>query len=223
MRICGVDTSTALGSVALVEDEVVVAEDTRRVSNAHGESLLPMIDEVFARAGWKPADVGRWCVGVGPGSFTGVRIEVATVKGIVLATGAELVGVGSLEAMAALVPDAGRERPTVIVAAIDAIRGELYVQALGAARSEPVCLRPEAIAAWLDAVTDAPEVVLVGEAAAKIPPLPGRTIVGAFTTGEHALPHALGVALVGRNLSPVAPALLEPVYVRPPEITTFKR
>ncbi len=224
MRICGVDTSTALGSVALVEDGVVVAEDARRVSNAHGESLLPMIDEVFAKAGWKPADVARWCVGVGPGSFTGVRIGVATVKGIVLATGAELVGVGSLEAMAALVPDAGSgERARVILSAVDAIRGELYVQALGAVRSEPVCLRPEAIGAWLDGLTDAPEVVVVGEAAAKIPPLPGRSVVGSFTSGEHALPHARGVALVGRSLPPVAPALLEPVYVRPPEITTPKR
>jgi tRNA A37 threonylcarbamoyladenosine modification protein TsaB len=95
------------------------------------------------------------------------------------------------------------------------------VQALGAARSEPVCLRPEAIAAWLDGVTDASEVVLVGEAATKIPP--PRTVVRALTSGEHALPHARGVALVGRGLPPVAPELLEPVYVRPPEITTPAR
>ena len=218
MKLCALDTSTGLGSVALYEDDRLVAEDARRVSNAHGESLLPMIDTVFARAGWKPADVGRWCVGIGPGSFTGVRIGVATAKGIVLGTGSELVGVGSLEALAALVPD--RTKP--IVAAIAAIRGELYLQAAGAARSDPVCLAPEAIERWLEALApsaDAPEVILVGEAAAKIPPLPSRRVT-LLAGGDHALPHARGVAIVGRERPAAAADLVEPVYVRAPEITT---
>lgn len=218
MKLCAVDTSTALGSVVLLEDDRVVVEDARRVSNAHGESLLPMIDATFARAGWKPGDVERWCVGIGPGSFTGVRIGVATVKGIVLGTGAEIVGVGSLEALAALVPD--QTKP--IVAAVQAIRGELYLQVAGAARSEAVCLAPDAIAAWLESVAPAavtPEVILVGEAAEKVPALPSRTVTR-FTTEEHALPHARGVAIVGRARAAEPADLVEPVYVREPEITT---
>jgi tRNA threonylcarbamoyladenosine biosynthesis protein TsaB len=213
MRLCAVDTSTALGSVALYEDDELVALEARRVSNAHGESLLPMIDGLFAKASWKPGDVARWCVGIGPGSFTGVRIGVATVKGIVFATGAELVGVGSLEAMAALV-----DAP-LVVPAIDAIRGELYVQAAGAVSSEPVCLAPDAIAAWLDALTDrAQPVVLVGEAASKIA-LPSRQVT-LLTANEHALPHARGVMIAGRGRAPVPADLLEPMYVRAPEIST---
>ncbi len=218
MKLCAIDTSTALGSVALYEDERLVAEDARRVSNAHGESLLPMVDAIFAQAGWRPAEVARWCVGVGPGSFTGVRIGVATVKGIVLGTGAEIVGVGSLEALAAL---AGHETKT-IVAAVAAIRGELYLQLGGASRSEPVCLAPSAIEAWLDEVAPASrerELVLVGEAAATIPPLTSRTVT-LLTEGDHALPHARGVALVGRGRARASVDLLEPVYVRAPEITT---
>ena len=218
MKLCALDTSTALGSVVLLEDDRVVLEDARRVSNAHGESLLPMIDATFARAGWKPGDVERWCVGIGPGSFTGVRIGVATVKGIVLGTGAEIVGVGSLEALAALVPD--QDKP--ILAAVGAIRGELYLQVAGAARSEPVCLAPDAIAAWLETIAPtavAPEVILVGEAAEKVPALPSRKVT-LLSAGDHALPHARGVAIVGRGRAAGAADLVEPVYVREPEITT---
>lgn len=218
-RLCAVDTSTALGSVALFEGERLVAEDARRVSHAHGESLLPMVDALFEAVGWRPVDVARWCVGIGPGSFTGVRIAVATVKGIVLGTGAELVGVGSLEALAALVPD----RDALVVAAVDAIRGELYVQVGGAGRAGPVCLPPDRIEAWLDAVLPGASlrVVLVGEAADKIPPFASRAVT-VLSTGEHAAPHARGVAAVGRTRAPTAPDVIEPLYVRAPEITMPK-
>ena len=244
-RLCAGDTSTALGSVALYEGERLVAEDARRVSNAHGESLLPMIAALFATVGWTAADVGRWCVGIGPGSFTGVRIGVATVKDRPR-TGAELVGVSSLEALAATAlqtstklgeaapavtaappaappGETASRAPAPIVAAIDAIRGELYLQVVaGSERSEPACLPRGAIEAWLEAIAPArvaPEIVLVGEAAAKIPALAGRTSTR-LTADEHALPHARGVALVGRGSPPVAADALEPAYVRAPEITT---
>lgn len=221
-RLCAVDTSTALGSVALYEDERLVAEDARRVSNAHGESLLPMLDALFARAGWKARDVHRWCVGIGPGSFTGVRIGVATVKGIVLATGAELVGVSSLEALAALVGEDENPARASVLAAVDAIRGEIYVQLIGETLSDAVCLPSEAVAPWLDAIGAGPSLVLVGEAAAKIPELPARSTVR-LTSADHALPHARGVARAGRAHAAVAPDALEPLYVRPPEITVPRR
>lgn len=220
LRLAAVETSTALGSVALFEGDRLVLEEERRVSHAHGESLLPMIDALFERAGWAPRDVARWCVGVGPGSFTGVRIAVATVKGIVLGTGAEVAAVGSLEALAALVPGGD---DALVVAAVSAIRGELYVQACGAARSEPVCLPPDQIEGWLDAIAPGTDrrVVLVGEAATSVPPL-GARAVSVLSTGEHAAPRARGVAAVGRARAAVPPDLIEPLYVRPPEISTPK-
>ncbi|MBX3227119.1 MAG: tRNA (adenosine(37)-N6)-threonylcarbamoyltransferase complex dimerization subunit type 1 TsaB [Labilithrix sp.] len=210
MRICAVDTSTALGSVALFDDDVLVLEEARRVSNAHGESLLPMIDRLFAEAGWKPRDVERWCVGLGPGSFTGVRIGVATVKGILLGTGASCVGVSSLDALAALTPD-----PARTLAAIDAIRGEVYV---GLPNREPACLVPDAVAAWADL---SGAITFVGEASAKIPDPPGCTVTR-LTAGDHALPHARGVALAARARVAIAPDALDPIYVRPPEITVAR-
>lgn len=197
MKICAVDTATALGSVALFEDDTLVAEDARRVSNAHGESLLPMIDALFTRVGWRPRDVERWCVGLGPGSFTGVRIGVATVKGVVLGTNAELVGVSSLDAMCALA--AGMTASAHFVAAIAAIRGELY---LGAPGVEPVCLPPDRIDAWLAAKG-----------------LTGAKRIGEAWTSDGLLPHARGVAIAARGLKAVAPDAVEPIYVREPEIT----
>ena len=201
MKVCAVDTSTALGSVALFEDDALVAEDARRVSNAHGESLLPMLDGLFAKAGWTPRDVSRWCVGLGPGSFTGVRIGVATVKGIVLGTGAELVGVSSLDAMCAAHASGASNAPgTKAVAAIAAIRGELYVGAPGV---EPVCLPPSLVPAWL-ADHGLSEATHIGEA----------------WTDDGVLPHARGVAIAARGLRATSPDAVEPIYVRAPEITT---
>jgi tRNA threonylcarbamoyl adenosine modification protein YeaZ len=217
VKICAVETSTALGSVALYEDDVLVAEDARRVSNAHGESLLPMMDRLFAAQGWNAKDVARWAIGIGPGSFTGVRIGVATVKGIVIATGAEIVPVTSLEALAASLTDAGS---AIVVPAIEAIRGEVYVQALrGREGNTPVCLVPETVEAWLAAADDE-QIILVGEASARIPMQHVRT--KRLVSAEHALPHARGVAAVARARSPSNPDTIEPAYVRAPEITSPK-
>lgn len=222
MRLCAIDSSTALGSVALYDNDLLVGERAERVSNAHGESLLPMVDAAFAEVGWRPKDVDRWCVGIGPGSFTGVRIAVATVKGVVLATGAPLVGVRSLEAMTALAraEDPRARGASLVLPAIAAIRGELYVEVEGA--GEPVCLSPEVIGPWLSSI--APErlgaIALVGEASTKISLDPPAAICVSLVDGPFALPHARGIALVGRSREATDPGDLEPVYVRPPEITT---
>ena len=219
-RLAAVDTSTALGTVALYERGQLVAEDARRVSNAHGESLLPMIDALFARAGWSPRDVARWAVGVGPGSFTGVRIAVATVKGIAMATGAELVGVTSLDA---LVHGIDEDESAAIASILFAMKGELFLQVRrGAALVRPpINVKIEAAPAWL-AEVGADGMILVGEAASLVPPLPFESASGRRIEAPHDLPRASGVAYVALRRGADAASDVEPVYVRPPDITMPK-
>lgn len=221
LKLCAVDTSTSLGSVALFDGDAVVAEAAERVSNAHGESLLPMIDRVFRAAGWTARDVARFAVGIGPGSFTGVRIAVATVKGIVLATGAELVAIRSLEALTARAP---RAEGRVVLAALEAIRGEVYVEAAyGDDVLGPVCLPPAEVPAWLAPLSKPDrELVVIGEGAGRLREELSRFAVRASRIDEDpalALPHARGVALAARGRAPIDPDVLEPAYVRAPEIT----
>ncbi len=219
MRLAAIDTSTALGSVALVEDGRLVVEDSRRVSNAHGESLLPMVSALFASAGWSPGDVARWGVGIGPGSFTGCRIGVATAKGIVMATGAEIVGVTSLDALAF-----GLDPADLVVSVVRGGKGELFLQAKrrGELVVSPSHLRIADIAHRLAVLEPSGRIVVAGEAAAEVDwaPLEGR--VSLVLEPPHDAPRAAVIARIALTAAPEDADALEPLYVRPPEITVPK-
>jgi tRNA threonylcarbamoyladenosine biosynthesis protein TsaB len=220
MKLAAIDTSTALGSVALFEGDRLVAEDERRVSNAHGESLLPMVDALFARAGWRPRDVARWAVGVGPGSFTGVRIGVATAKGIAIATGAELVGVTSLDAIAQAV-DAGEG--TAVASVLDAMKGELFVQVrlAGELIVPPENIVVARVAERLARVACA-RMVIAGEAGDAIDAASLPFAVERRREPPHDLPRAASVGRIGMGRAAEDADAVEPLYVRPPEITKPK-
>jgi tRNA threonylcarbamoyladenosine biosynthesis protein TsaB len=220
-KLAAIDTSTALGTVALFDGGELVLEDARRVSNAHGEALLPMVDALFAKAGWKAKDVATWAVGIGPGSFTGVRIGVATVKGIVMATGAAIVGVTSLDAVAYGVAADARDS---VASLVFAMKGEVFVQVR---RGKHLVLAPSAIRlerAPAELSSCAPSrLVVVGEAAklldASLLPEGTRFV----DTPPHDLPHATSVGRIAMGRPPDPLATLEPLYVRPPDITVPKK
>ena len=126
MRLLCIETSSRRGSVVLAEGPRVVARATHSDLNAHAERLRPLLDQVLGQAGWTKADLDRVGVGMGPGSFTGLRVGIAFAQGIALGLGIELIGVGSLEAMAAACP---AEVSAPRVALIDARRDEVFAQA----------------------------------------------------------------------------------------------
>ena len=117
MLVLAIDTATPVASVALLSDDVLFEREEQVTT--FSERLMTLVDELFVEAGRKPAELDAVVCGAGPGSFTGLRIGLATCKGLCLGTGARLLLVSSLEALAL------RGRGTVL-AALDAFRGEVY-------------------------------------------------------------------------------------------------
>lgn len=100
MLILSLDSAALSGSVALCEDETLIAEFTVSTGHTHSETLLPMVEAVLRAAGRQVAEVGLLACTVGPGSFTGVRIGAATGKGLAFGRGIPCIGVSTLEALA---------------------------------------------------------------------------------------------------------------------------
>ena len=100
MRILAIESSAVTASVAIITDSTVTAEYTINYKKTHSQTLLPMIDEICRMTETRPDSFDLIAVSVGPGSFTGLRIGVATGKGIALANNIPMVAVPTLKAMA---------------------------------------------------------------------------------------------------------------------------
>ena len=100
MKVLAVDSSGLVASVAVVEDEVLLAEYTMNYKKTHSQTLLPMLDEVKKMIDLDLSSLDAIAVAAGPGSFTGLRIGSATVKGLGLALGMPIVEVPTLEGLA---------------------------------------------------------------------------------------------------------------------------
>ena len=122
MLVLALDTTVQTAAVALCQDEKVVSSFSICAGNRHSEILLPMIEQMLKLSGYKLDDVELFACSSGPGSFTGVRIGVATIKGLAFGKDIPCVGVSSLEALAESLVD----RPGVICPMIDARREQVY-------------------------------------------------------------------------------------------------
>ncbi len=100
MRILSIESSATTASIAILDDDVLRAEYTINYKKTHSQTLLPMIDEIFKMTETEKDSIDVVAVSEGPGSFTGLRIGIATAKGIALALGKKTVGVPTLEALA---------------------------------------------------------------------------------------------------------------------------
>jgi len=185
------DTATGVATSALVDGDEVLGE---RASRA--QTLLEDVDALLRQAGAHPSEIGRLAVGIGPGSFTGVRIGLAAARGLALSLGVEGSGVSTLAALAAGAPGA--------LPVIDAKRREVFTLRDG----EPVVLRPDELQV---------ESVCVGDGAvryrefleengAEVPP----------DDDERHLPRARFHAALAGEVGPVDE--IEPLYLRVPDV-----
>lgn len=122
MKILGIDTSTPIGSVALINGENIIAEHTLNIVQAHSSRLMPAIDTVLKWGDITPDDLDGCAVGIGPGSFTGIRIGVATAKSLCYAVDKPIIGVSTLEAIASNL----HWTDGLICPILDARRKEIY-------------------------------------------------------------------------------------------------
>jgi len=122
MKRLSIDTSSAIASVAIVENETIIVEKFSEDQKTHSEKIVPLVDEVLKSANITLNDIDEFCVCVGPGSFTGIRIGVALVKGMAQALNKKVIGISSLSG---LLNSSNSEN---VCAIIDALHDNVYTQ-----------------------------------------------------------------------------------------------
>lgn len=185
MKVLAFDTSSKALSLAILEDKQVLAETTINIKKNHSITLMPAIDFLMASLDWTPKDLDRIVVAEGPGSYTGLRIAVATAKTLAHTLNIELVGMSSL---LALVP---RQQEGLIVPLMDARRNNVYAGFYENAKS----VFPEAhlsFAEVLEKVTDAEQVTFVGEVGAFVEQIQEQLPQASY---QESLPNAANLAL----------------------------
>lgn len=185
MKVLAFDTSSKALSLAILEDKQVLAETTINIKKNHSITLMPAIDFLMASLDWTPKDLDRIVVAEGPGSYTGLRIAVATAKTLAHTLNIELVGMSSL---LALVP---RQQEGLLVPLMDARRNNVYAGFYENAK--PVM--PEAhlsFAEVLEQVKDADQVTFVGEVAPFVEQIQEQLPQASY---QETLPNAANLAL----------------------------
>ncbi len=213
MLILAMDTAQGACSAALARDGELLAHRFELMRAGHAERLLPQIMEVMEEAAAEMADLTHLAVTVGPGTFTGTRIALSTARGMALALEVPIIGVTTLEAVAAAMEE---RAGTVRVAAFDAKRGELYLQVFEGESleplTEPLCHSHE----------DAAQVVrgAAGDNRIRIAGTGTGILAGLLPAAElpnvSAHPDAVVIARIAKDRKP-APGPVSPLYLRAPD------
>ncbi len=222
MLVLGIETSTGIGSVALIDDKGLLAEYRINIGMVYSERLMIAIDRLLSDTGTGIEKLDSIAVSIGPGSFAGLRVGLATAKGIHVATGKPIAPVPSLDAIAQNLKFAGRQ----ICAMIDARKKEVYAAIYENGKNS-------GIRRTTDYMTDKPERVLAHITSETIFVGDGAELYRDIiinSLGEQALfapkgfaPSAVTVAELGADMirnGTRHEEVLIPLYLRKPEAET---
>lgn len=220
--ILAIETATMCGSVALVKENRCLAEFALQTGETHSRRLLAGIDFLMQETGIEWSKVDAVAVSLGPGSFTGLRIGLATAKGLVMATGTKLIGVGTLDGLAAQLHGSGE---FLICPVLDARKKEVYAgfyrcDSHGMPRrlGEYLVVSPKTLCTKIEE-----PVVLVGDGAAVYGELFHEKLGDLLKEVPSSVyfPRAAAIALLGleklRAGEFLEPEGAEPLYIRPSE------
>ena len=221
MRILGIDTSTSCGAVGLVDNGEVISDYLLNTPVTHSERLLAAVEFILNGARWSIEDIDGWAVSLGPGSFTGLRIGVSTVKGLAFATGKPVAGVSLLDVLASQIAPT----PHLICPILDARKKEVYTASYryGEANSlerqtDYQALRPEDLVKEIKGRT-----IFLGDGVKTYRDFLLRSLpsFALFPSPPLHLPHGSIVAKLGSDLLQKGKSLnvstFSPFYIRPSE------
>lgn len=204
MKILALDSSNQALSVALVEDGRLLAEMLLAIKKNHSISLMPTVDFLVAQVGWTPKDLERIVVAQGPGSYTGLRVAVATAKTLAYTLQIDLVGVSSLQS---LVPAGLSGR---VVPLIDARRNSVYAGVYENGRAT------QADQYWvfeelLASLSGQENLTFIGEVTNFVEQIKQAFPEAAIQTS---LPSAYHLAVIGQDMPAVDVTSFEPAYLK---------
>ena len=229
MKILAIETAGPTTGVALMDDERLLAEYRSEIPLAHAEQLMVMVDRALRDGGMVLRDLDALAVSIGPGSFTGLRVAVSSIKGLTAGNSIKVVAVPTLEALAYNLTDA----PGLICPILDARKQEVYAalfsdRATGTLRCrlEDQVVLPRDLARRISELLAGPKneaVVFLGDGVPKY-----REVIQSalgeqadFADEQFFVPRPSSVALLGlqrlRRGETVNPGALEPKYVRRPD------
>jgi len=228
VRIAAIDTSTRSCGVALLETDggsgplpAVVAEAAVLARDSHTARLLPLLEALLDQVGWPRDRIDLFAAARGPGSFTGLRIGLGTIRGLALAAGKPCVGVGALDALA----EAHGAAEAMRVPILDAGRGEVYAACFDPTSSPPEIVREP----WVGPPGGLAERI-EGPAVLFGPGLDPRVLsvgpsVGVrWASAPRAVAAAVGrLALAALEAGDPDALAMAPLYVRPPDAVARPR
>lgn len=210
MLILAFESSAIAASVALVQDGKLIAHYEQATALTHSKTLLPMAEDMFKNTEMSLKDVDIIACAKGPGSFTGIRIGVSTVKGLCFGANKMCAGISTLEAMAYNGVAAGG----IICCCMDARRNQIYNAKFKIENGKPVRLCEDRAIALEELELDE-NMFLVGDGAELTAKFLNEKGVSYRLAPENLrLQTAYGVAMAALDAKPISSAELLPVYLR---------